>query len=186
MNALFVAAKEICDFMMAQKWNFCIIGGLAVQRWGEPRGTLDVDITVLAGLNDEKRFVKALLGAFKPRISNAENFALTNRVILLYASNNIPVDISLGCLPFEKNMMRRVVKHEFARGLRLPVCTAEDLFVMKVFAARQKDWHDAESIAIRQEGRLNTKYILKHLKTLCGFKGTPELVQQAKKVLMQR
>lgn len=41
MNVLFEAAKEVCEFMAVRKWEFCIIGGLAVQRWGEPRTTLD-------------------------------------------------------------------------------------------------------------------------------------------------
>jgi hypothetical protein len=32
---------------------------------------------------------------------------------------------------------------------------AEDLFVMKAFAARPLDWIDAEGIAVRQAGALN-------------------------------
>ncbi len=46
MNALFAAAKEVCDFMKARRWKFCVIGGLAVQRWGELRTTLDADLTL--------------------------------------------------------------------------------------------------------------------------------------------
>jgi len=34
MNAIFAAAKEVCDFMKKRRWKFCVIGGLAVQRWG--------------------------------------------------------------------------------------------------------------------------------------------------------
>jgi hypothetical protein len=36
---------------------------------------------------------------------------------------------------------------------------AEDLFVMKAFAARPLDWIDAEGIAVRQAGALNQRYI---------------------------
>ena len=39
MNAIFAAAKEVADFMQARGWEYCIIGGLAVQRWGELRTT---------------------------------------------------------------------------------------------------------------------------------------------------
>ncbi len=49
MNALFTAAKEVCDFMQARRWKFCVIGGLAVHRWGEPRLTQDADLTLLTG-----------------------------------------------------------------------------------------------------------------------------------------
>ena len=32
MNVLLEAAKEICVFMADREWDFCIIGGLAMQR----------------------------------------------------------------------------------------------------------------------------------------------------------
>jgi len=40
MNSLLKAAKEVAEFMTVRRWEFCIIGGLAVQRWGEPRTSL--------------------------------------------------------------------------------------------------------------------------------------------------
>ena len=33
------AAGEIQSFCLQQCWRFCFIGGVAVQRWGEPRFT---------------------------------------------------------------------------------------------------------------------------------------------------
>ena len=45
MNGLFQAALEVQGFMQRQQWRFCIIGGLAVLRWGEPRLTQDVDLS---------------------------------------------------------------------------------------------------------------------------------------------
>jgi len=41
------AAAELQAFCESQQWQFCIIGGLALQRWGEPRETADVDLTLL-------------------------------------------------------------------------------------------------------------------------------------------
>lgn len=35
MNAIFTAAREMQDFCRARSWRFCVIGGLAVQRWRE-------------------------------------------------------------------------------------------------------------------------------------------------------
>lgn len=35
------AAIEIQSFCQRRKWRFCFIGGVAVQRWGEPRLTQD-------------------------------------------------------------------------------------------------------------------------------------------------
>lgn len=39
------AAGEMQGFCQQQGWRSCFIGGVAVQRWGEPRLTQDVDLT---------------------------------------------------------------------------------------------------------------------------------------------
>ena len=80
---------------------------------------------------------------------------------------------------------RRAVHVEFCPGLTLPCCTAEDLFVMKAFASRPKDWLDAESIVTRQ-GSLNRRYILDHLCALCELKETPEIVERAQRLLARK
>ena len=49
MKALFHLAAQVQDIFLAQKWRFCFIGGIALQRWGEPRVTVDVDISLLTG-----------------------------------------------------------------------------------------------------------------------------------------
>jgi len=182
MNSLFQAVQEVADFMDARGWRYCLIGGLAVQQWGEPRATLDADITLLADFGDEEKYVAALLGSFQSRFPNAHQFALANRVILIRTANGKDVDISLGALPFEEDMIRRAVRLEFAPGVFLPCCTAEDLFVMKAFASRPKDWLDAESIVIRQ-GKLDVSYIISQLEPLCELKGAPEIVRQARLIL---
>src|SRR6202041_3153403 len=54
MNALYQAAADLQAFVGGEGWPFCIIGGLAVQRWGVQRATRDADMTVLTNfVNDE-------------------------------------------------------------------------------------------------------------------------------------
>ena len=86
--------------MAARGWEHCIIGGLAVQRWGEPRLTRDVDLTLLTGIGREEAFVRPLLQHFSGRLPDALAFALDNRVLLIRASNGKDIDISLGALEF--------------------------------------------------------------------------------------
>lgn len=181
MNALFAAAKEVGEFLQTRGWQFCVIGGLAVQRWGEMRTTLDVDLTLLTRFGREEDFIGPLLEQFEGRIPDALEFAIRNRVLLLRASNGKDIDISLGGLPFEEEMVQRATPFEFAPGLILPTCSPEDLFIMKVFAARGKDWQDAETVAVRQ--RLDTDYVFARLVPLCELKEAPELVEQARKLL---
>ncbi len=61
MNGLYEAALEVQSFMQCRGWRFCIIGGLALQRWGEPRVTRDVDVTLLTGFGDEERYINEQL-----------------------------------------------------------------------------------------------------------------------------
>ncbi len=49
MNEVIRAAAELQAVCESQSWRFCFIGGLALQRWGEPRETVDVDLTLLTG-----------------------------------------------------------------------------------------------------------------------------------------
>lgn len=172
--------------MASKRWRFCVVGGLAVQRWGEPRLTQDADLTLLTGLGDEDRFANEFLKHFRGRISNAADFAATNRVLLLYATNGTSVDISFGTLAFEFDMMDRTTSFHFADGIVLPTCSAEDLFVMKAFAGRPKDWHDAESVVIRQRGRLDKAYIMRHLSQLSELKEAPDLPVHARKILERK
>jgi hypothetical protein len=168
--------------MADRQWSFCIIGGLAVQRWAEPRATLDADITLLTGWGDEDSYAVAILNQFESRIPDGREFALSNRILLIRASNGKDVDISLGALPFETEMMLRCVQVEFAPGRVLPCCTAEDLFVMKAFASGPRDWVDAESIVNRQRA-LDKRYILAQLEDLCALKEAPEILRKAKSLL---
>lgn len=185
MNALFEAAKEVCEFMAGRRWEFCIIGGLAVQRWGEPRTTLDADMILLTGWGEEERYVTVILDRFASRVPDGHAFALARRVLLIRASNGKDVDIALGALPFEHSMVRRAAPVEFAPGLILPCCTAEDLFIMKAFAARPRDWLDAESIVIRQ-AHLDNGYILEHLTNLCELKEAPDILERATRLLTEK
>jgi hypothetical protein len=82
VNPLFSAAFELQRFFEARAWRFCFIGGLAVQRWGEPRLTLDVDCTLLTGFGQEARYVDELLAAFVGRVDRPRDFALAHRVLL--------------------------------------------------------------------------------------------------------
>jgi len=47
MNPIFAAAYDLQTFCERAGWSFCFIGGIAVQRWGEPRFTQDADLTLL-------------------------------------------------------------------------------------------------------------------------------------------
>jgi hypothetical protein len=65
MIDLFEAARELQVFCDSRCWRSCFIGGIAVLRWGEPRVTRDVDLTLLTGFGAEDIFIDALLAVYR-------------------------------------------------------------------------------------------------------------------------
>lgn len=178
MNALIQAAAELQAVCVQHDWRFCFIGGLAVQRWGEPRETVDVDLTLLTGFADEAHFVSILMAAFASRIDNATQFAAVNRVLLLRAASGVGLDIALGGLPFEELAVSRSSLFTFPPDTPLRTCSAEDLIVLKAFADRPKDWLDIDGIIVRQDPQLDWPYVRTQLAPLAELKDAPELVDK--------
>lgn len=156
MNEVIRAAADLQAFCVARHWRFCFIGGVAVQRWGEPRETIDVDLTLTTGLGREDGYIGPLLGAFEARIDHAAEFARARRVLLLRAPSGVGFDIALGGLPFEETIVDRSSVFLFPSDVPLRTCSAEDLIVLKAFAAREKDWVDEPEIMDELERRRAT------------------------------
>ena len=177
MTPLLQAALDLQTFCIERGWQFCIIGGVAVLRWGEPRFTRDVDVTLLAGYGREDEFITPLLSAgYGGRIPDAADFARRNRVLLLNSPNGVPIDIALGGLPFEALVVERASLFGFAPDCTLRTCSAEDLIVQKLFAFRTRDLLDIETVVIRQRQRLDWDYIEAQLKPLADVKEQPEIM----------
>ena len=181
MNEVIRAAAELQTVCEHEGWRFCFIGGLAVQRWGEPRETVVVDLTLLTGFDGEDRYVSTLIAHFEPRIDEAAAFARANRVVLLRARSGVGLDIALGGLPFEEIAVGRSSPFTFPPDVSLRTCSAEDLIVLKAFADRPKDWVDVDGIILRQSGRLDWTYVHTHLAPLAELKDAPEILDRLDK-----
>ena len=178
MNGLFGVAAELQRFCDQQDWRSCFIGGIAVQRWGEPRVTRDVDLTLLAGFGEEARFVDILLSHYRGRIGDAREFALRHRVLLLGSAEGAGIDISLAALPYEERVIERATSFEFEPGLAIRTCSAEDLIVLKLFAARPLDVRDAEGVATRSKDRLDWDYVEEQLRPLAEAKDDAAILRE--------
>lgn len=178
MTEVLRAAEALQSFCHARGWRFCFIGGIALLRWGEPRETIDADLTLLTGFGGEEPYVRELLGQFESRVPDGMEFALSNRVLLLRSASGVGLDVALGGLPFEESAVYRATTFEYLPKLSLITCTAEDLIVMKAFAARPKDWLDVEGIIVRQEGHLDWHYVDQYLRPLVELKDAPEILKE--------
>jgi hypothetical protein len=183
LEQLLLAAAKLQSTLQSRGWHFCFIGGVAVQRWGNPRFTQDMDITLLTGFGEEEKFVDALLTELAPRRPDAREFALTRRVLLAKTPDGVEVDIALGALPFEERTINRASAWKVRNDVTLITCSAEDLIVHKTFAGRNLDWGDVERVLIRQHGKLDWKQIRAELKPLLELKGEPEAMDKLERML---
>jgi len=186
MITLFKQALNLQNYFQINKWKYCFIGGISLQRWGEPRLTVDIDVTLLTGFGTEAEYIDTILTKYKGRIKNTRQFAIKNRVLLLKTPENIDIDIALGGLPFEELMIKRATYFKFLPEISLLTCSAEDLIILKTFADRTKDWLDVENIIIKQGKQLNSRYIQKQLTPLCKIKKAPHIMQKLTNLLQKK
>ena len=180
MKPIFLTAQKVESFFKSENWDFCFIGGVALQRWAVPRLTNDVDLTLLTGFGNEEKFISRILGEFEPRVADAVNFALRSRVLLV-SYENVGIDISLGALEFEALAVARASSWKPLPDISLTTCSAEDLVVFKSFADRLQDWADVENI-LNIQNNLDWVYILEQLEPLVEVKEAPEILAKLQKL----
>jgi predicted nucleotidyltransferase len=130
-----------------------IIGGVAASLLGTPRFTVDLDAVFLLNFDDIPRLLtEAGKLGIEPRIADVDGFARKTRVLLLrHTASGTDIDLSLGILPFEVEMVERSRMVDLGPiTLRLPM--PEDLIVMKAVAHRLKDLADIQAIAASHPG----------------------------------
>lgn len=148
-QGLFYDPLESLEKLLSQfDYQGVIIGGIAVSLLGQARFTEDLDAMILLSIEDIPHFLSiALKEGIEPRIEQADDFARHNRVLLLrHTASQTDIDISLGVLPFEQEMVARSQIHEIDDNLKIHLPTPEDLIIMKAIAHRPKDLLDIQGI----------------------------------------
>jgi predicted nucleotidyltransferase len=158
-----------------------IIGGVAVSVLGKARYTEDIDAVFLLSTKDIPRLLEAASEeGIEPRIENATEFARKNRVVLLkHVISNTNIDISLGVLTFEQEMVERSVVHQVDKALQIRLPTPEDLIILKAVAHRPKDLEDIRILANKYPN-LDIARIEKWVKQFGDVLETPDLWDEVK------
>lgn len=168
---------EALDNLLVQFDNRgVIIGGIAVSLLGQARFTEDLDAMILLSVDEIPHFLKvAKQEGIEPRISQAEDFARQNRVLLLrHTSSQTNIDISLGILPFEQEMVERSVVYVIDDALNIRLPTPEDLIIMKAIAHRPKDLLDIQGL-VQNHPNLDWKRIKDWVLQFADVLEKPEL-----------
>ena len=173
---LVTAAQAVMSALESARFPACLIGGMVVSRWGQPRATTDSDFSVLAPYGDEARVLDVLLARFQPRRPDARAFALDRRVLLISAEG-VGVDVALAAFPFEIEAIERATPWRLGEGIALRTCSAEHLVVYKLVAARPIDLIDMEGVVRRQGARLDVELIRRWGREFAELKEDPDLLR---------
>ena len=179
MNRRLAAAWEFHQFIAGHNLKYALIGGLAVQKWSEPRFTRDVDLTIAAPLTTGAAdLVRLITEHFPSRSADPVDFAVATRMVLVSASNGVDVDISLGLPGYEDHLFARAVDYAVEPGKTIRMCSAEDLIIHKAVAGRPQDLIDIQGVVYRQGKNLETAYIRQWLKDFSDALANPEIAER--------
>jgi hypothetical protein len=94
-----------CRALDDARLPYMLVGGQANAIWGEPRATLDVDVTIWA--EDRPDAVDALSSRFRVLVNDPAAFVRDTRVLPLESDDGVRIDVIFGMLPFEQEAIRR-------------------------------------------------------------------------------
>lgn len=160
-----------------------VIGGIATGFLGKPRFTVDLDAMFLASTKDITHILEmAKENGIEPRTERVIEFAQKSRVLLLrHTASHANIDISLGVLPFEEEVVARsIVHHAGTLSVRLP--TPEDLIIMKAVAHRPKDLLDIQAI-VENHPDLDVARVKNWVKQFADILEMPSLWDDIQKIL---
>jgi len=186
MHPTLVAALELQSVLRESGRPYCIIGGVALQRWGEPRFTEDADATVVTVFEFDEELIQLLYSRFLARIDSGPEFSRQSRVVLVRASNGVGLDVALGAFDFEVRCAQRAFEWKLEEGQKLRICTAEDLIVHKAFAGRDQDWADIRGVLLRQSNTLNVPQIFQELGPLLALKEDDSALAKLQQMMRER
>lgn len=149
---------KISQLFKTVKVPYMLVGGFAVAYWGYPRQSLDIDIVIDISPDKYDLFFKQAnnLGFIVNKDEATTILKIGNRFVM--ELDDFRVDIWLPRTATEKNALnRRGQKRLFGRNLS--IIAAEDLIIAKLLAGRAKDIEDVKTVLIRQEKKLNNKYL---------------------------
>ena len=175
MTQLERALVEITVLLDELDVPYMLIGGLAVSLWGEPRATLDVDLSLWVESANFEPTLSALCARVAALPRDALAFATQTRVLPVSSSEGVRVDLVFASLDAEKQAIGRATAKQVG-GKTVMVSSVEDLVLMKLISEREKDWEDARRLLRRFRGSIDRAYLEPRLTELSEALARPGIV----------
>jgi hypothetical protein len=160
---------------------YCLVGALAINAWGRVRSTRDIDLLVLS----REPVLMECLDSLKSRgfqldMAWMERSPMAKHRVQRFSHPSypgIPLDLILSADSHEESTLGRRQTLDLL-GVRVWVCSPEDLILMKLKASRPHDFEDALSVIKNPRLQLDLTYLWNWADRL-GLHGELQYVLQA-------
>ena len=176
MTDLECALAEVAGAIEYCKLPYMLVGGLAVASTGEPRATLDVDVSAWVDPAKSRETIECLCRTLRAIPADPVDFVEKRRVLPVMTSTRVRADIIFASLAMEREAIRRAIIKPLA-GRLIPVASVEDLLLMKLISERQKDIADARALLRRFKTSLDLEYLMPKLQELAGALAQPDILE---------
>lgn len=152
--------KALTDYLNGKNIRYAVVGGAAVNVWGRPRTTRDVDLIFLLEKEGVADFVSFLnskgFTASEKDIDAAEREHGHFSVFDSESDYIIDAKIAYGAYDIDSIATRRLVK---VGEMDLFVSSPESLILNKLRFGSEQDFADAISVYARQEKSIDAAYL---------------------------
>jgi hypothetical protein len=182
MTRLEAALLEMAALLDELHLPYMLIGGLAVAQWGEPRATLDVDLTVWVEPDDFESTIEKLAARLAVRTAAPLEFARRTRVLPALAANGILVDLVFAAWPLERRAIEHAVERSVA-GATVRVAGLDYLLFLKLVSDRPRDQSDASALLRRHRNTVDVEWLEREIATLAEAVAQPEMLERFRSML---
>lgn len=154
--ALWPTLADAAHMLETRGIRFALIGGLAVSLRGQPRMTVDVDLVILADVDQALQLAQELGSTpFETLFPGVEEVVSRSYILpLRHRATGIRVDLAIGISGFEQRAVARATTITIG-DVCVPVVAVEDLLVMKALAGRPQDEEDIRGLVAAQRDAID-------------------------------
>jgi hypothetical protein len=170
---------DLSHALAALQVRWYLFGAQAALLYGASRLTADVDVTLHlpAGLDNATLTNGLNAHRFQVRITDPTFIAQTRVIPVVHTASGLPADLVIAGPGLEEAFLQRAVSRQI-EGVSVPVAAPEDIVVMKILAARPKDFEDVVAILSAQGESLDMTLARTVLEQLEEALGQSDLVPQ--------
>ena len=169
------ALVEVASLLEEFALPYMVIGGLAVALWGEPRATIDVDLSLWVEPENLEGTIGELCRRLRCLPQHPLAFVERSRVLPAVTAAGVRVDLVFAAHTLEREAIGRAQAKPLG-GKKIMVASVEDLILMKLTSEREKDTEDARRLLRRFRATLDRAYLEPRLAELAEALGRPDIL----------